>query len=77
MERCTASHTAGRTIKTISRTLVLLQELERGRREAKEGADRLPALKGARSWGGRVARGYPGEVAKPPREGAGSQSLLL
>ena len=66
MERCAASHTAGRTIKTISGTLVLLQELKRGRREAKEGADRLPTLKGARSWGGRVARGCPGEVAKPP-----------
>ena len=69
MECCAASHTAARTIKTISGTLVLLQELKRGRREAKEGADRLPTLKGARSWGGRVARGCPGEVAKPPGGG--------
>lgn len=74
MEPRTTSHAAGRTIKTISGTLVLLQELERG-----EGRKVLTALlpqegaeRGVGGGGGGVGtKKEPSQkVAEPPRVSA-------
>lgn len=71
MEPRTTSHAAGRTIKTISGTLALLQELERG--EAEGGADSPPAP-GWSCWWGQGGGWEPKEpsqkVAEPPRVSA-------
>lgn len=78
----TTSRAAGRTIKTISRTLVLLQELEKG--EAEEGADSLPTLDGAKESRGcrnqkRAGPGVSGSISIKWKyvSGEGIQTICL